>query len=94
MTEAPEDFSRDRLPTLDFVLWMIDGILFHSYYEKSMKSQLTVMQRSAMSENQRIAILSNKLRKKGPYRKENGGAKDVKSVMLYCPFRIGSEIEG
>ena len=35
-TEAPEDFPRDRLPTLDFVLWMVDGLLLHSYFEKAM----------------------------------------------------------
>ena len=34
-TDAPEDYPRDRLPTLDFVLWMVDGILFHTYYEKT-----------------------------------------------------------
>ena len=39
----------------------MDGILFHTYYKKSMKNQMTVMQRSAMSEHQRMAILSNKL---------------------------------
>ena len=57
-TEAPEEFPMKRLPTLDFVLWMVDGILRHSYYETSMKSQYTVMQ---MSEHQRMAILSNEL---------------------------------
>ena len=60
-TEAPEDFPNNRLPTLDFVLWLVDGILFHSYYEKTIKNQFTVMQRSAMSEHQRMAILSNEL---------------------------------
>ena len=40
---------------------MVDGILFHTYFEKAMKNQLTVMQRSAMSEHQRMAILSNEL---------------------------------
>ena len=60
-TEAPEEFPKNRLPTLDFLLWMVEGILRHSYYEKSMKSQYTVMQRSAMSEHQRMAILSNEL---------------------------------
>ena len=38
-TEAPEEFSRKRLPTLDFVIWMVNGILYHSYYEKPMKLQ-------------------------------------------------------
>ena len=27
-TEAPEDFPMNRLPTLDFVLWLVDRILF------------------------------------------------------------------
>jgi hypothetical protein len=26
-TEAPEEFERRRLPTLDFVIWMVDGII-------------------------------------------------------------------
>ena len=60
-TEAPEDFDRNRLPTLDFVLWMVDGILYHTYHEKPMKTQFTVKQRSAMSEHQKMSILSNEL---------------------------------
>ena len=48
-TEAPEDFPRKRLPTLDFMIWMKRGLLFHTYFEKSMKNQVTIMQRSAMS---------------------------------------------
>ena len=40
---------------------MIDGILYHSYYEKPKKNQFTVMQRSAMSEHQKMSILSNEL---------------------------------
>ena len=60
-TEAPEDFQNNRLPTLDFVIWMVGGLLYHTYYEKAMKNQLTVMQKSAMSENQKMAILSNEL---------------------------------
>ena len=60
-TEAPEDFEKKRLPTLDFMIWMIDGILYHTYFEKPMKTQFTVMQRSAMSEHQKMSILSNEL---------------------------------
>ena len=60
-TEAPEEFPKKRLPTLDFVLWLVDGIMRHSYFTKPMKTQFTVMQRSAMSEHQRMAILSNEL---------------------------------
>ena len=60
-TEAPEDFPMKRLPTLDFMLWMKRGLLYHTYFEKAMKNQVTIMQRSAMSEHQRMAILSNEL---------------------------------
>ena len=60
-TEAPEEFKRNRLPTLDFVIWMVDGIIYHSYFEKEMKSQFTIMQRTAMSEHQKMSILSNEL---------------------------------
>ena len=40
---------------------MVDGILYHTNYEKPMKTQFTVMQRSAMSEHQKMSILSNEL---------------------------------
>ena len=43
------------------MVWMKKGILYHTYFEKSMKNQVTIMQRSAMSEHQRMAILSNEL---------------------------------
>ena len=60
-TECPEDFQGNRLPTLDFVLWMVRGTLFHSYYEKSMRLQYTILQRSAMGQHQKMAILGNEL---------------------------------
>jgi hypothetical protein len=60
-TECPEDFPRCRLPTLDFVLWMRKGLLYHSYFEKEMRLQYTIMQRTAMSQQQKMAILGNEL---------------------------------
>ena len=60
-TEAPEEFPKNRLPTLDFVLWMHEGLLYHSYFEKAMKMQYTILQRTAMSEHQKMSILSNEL---------------------------------
>ena len=60
-TECPEEFEKNRLPTLDFMLWMVDGILYHSYFKKTMKSQFTIMQRTAMSEHQKLSILRNEL---------------------------------
>ena len=32
--EVPEDFENERLPTLDFSLWMENGIITHTYYQK------------------------------------------------------------
>ena len=60
-TEAPEDFPEAKLPTLDFKLWMIAGIILHSYFEKEIRTPYVIMKRSAMSEHQRISILSNEL---------------------------------
>ena len=54
-TEAPEDFPRNRLPTLDFVIWMVRGLLYHTYFEKAMKMQYTIMQRTAMSEHHKMS---------------------------------------
>jgi hypothetical protein len=60
--ETAEDFEDGRLPTLDFDMWVDEGgVIKHSYFEKPMKTQLVLMKRSAMSENQKIDILSNEL---------------------------------
>ena len=29
-TEAPEDFKESKLPTLDFKLWFVSGIILHT----------------------------------------------------------------
>ena len=60
-TEVAEDFGDGRLPTLDFTIEEIHGMMIHSYFEKSMKTPYQVMERSAMSEQQRYSILSNEL---------------------------------
>jgi hypothetical protein len=59
--ETSEDFKEKRLPSLDFYMWVEDGQIKHSYFEKPMKTQLVIMKRSAMSENQKMDILSNEL---------------------------------
>jgi hypothetical protein len=60
-TEVAEDFGDGRLPTLDFTIEEIHWMMIHSYFEKSMKTPYQVMERSAMSEQQRYSILSNEL---------------------------------
>ena len=46
---------------MDFYLWVVNGVLLWSYFEKSMRSQLVIMKRSAQGEQQKMDILSNEL---------------------------------
>ena len=50
-TEAPEDFPRCRLPTLDFLMWMIKGVDIPLLLQKTY-------------EHQKMAILNNELSEK------------------------------
>ena len=59
--ESHEDFENGRLATLDAELYMKNGRVHHSYYEKPMKTPLLLMQKSAMGEQQKHDILSNEL---------------------------------
>ena len=61
-TELQEDFPNGRLPTIDFRMWFEeDQEVKHTFFNKSMKTQLQLPKRSAMSEKQKISILSNDL---------------------------------
>ena len=60
----PEDFENERLPTLDFSLWMKDGLITHTYYQKEMKTPYVIMERSAMGIKQKMEILSNELNRR------------------------------
>ena len=40
-TESPEEFAQGRLPTLDFKLWLVNGIMYWSYFEKEMRTPLS-----------------------------------------------------
>ena len=49
-TEIVEEFDDKKLPTLDFKLWLEeDNELNHTFFEKSMKTQLVIPKRSAMA---------------------------------------------
>ena len=39
----------------------MNGLLNHSYFQKSVKTPLVIMEKSAMSHNQRYSILSNEM---------------------------------
>ena len=57
------DIPNNCLPTLGFKLWSTREIR-HSYCEKSMRSQVLTEKRSAQSENQKFAILTNELNRR------------------------------
>ena len=61
-TETQEEFNHERLPTLDFEVWMnAEGVVKHSYFQKPMKTPYVIMARSAMASHQKYQILSNEL---------------------------------
>ena len=55
-------FENNRLPTLDYELWMQENnTIAHSYYEKPMKTQIQLEKTSAMESRQKYCISSNEL---------------------------------
>ena len=59
--EIGEDFNDNSLPTLDTRLWMKDGQIRYSYYEKPMCNKQVVHNDSAMGENSKVASLGQEL---------------------------------
>ena len=62
--ELCSDFVDLKLPTLSFSLYMSDKGIEHTYYEKSMKNQILVMERSALSRQQIMRIMTNEVRRR------------------------------
>ena len=61
-TEVASEFENKKLPTLDMNLQMKDDFtITHTYFEKSMKSQILIEKESAMTQRQKFSILSNEL---------------------------------
>ena len=60
-TECQEDFKNEKLPTLDFQMWLEGNKISHTYFQKPTKTPYVIMARSAMSNQQKIQILSNEL---------------------------------
>ena len=59
--ETVYDFENRRLATLDFECEVIDNQISYSYFQKSMKTPLVIGASNAMSEHQKISILSNEV---------------------------------
>ena len=60
-TETAEDFASATLPTLDTQLWVHNDKVMYSYYEKPTSSKQVIARKSAMSENGKVASLSQDL---------------------------------
>ena len=60
--EVGSDFEDEKLPTLDFKLWMKeDKTVLHSYFEKPMKTQQLLEKSSAMGKQQKYCILAEEV---------------------------------
>ena len=59
--ETHEDFQDSTLPTLDTRIWMEERKVMYSYYEKPMSAKTVIMKNSALSENSKVASLSQDL---------------------------------
>ena len=59
--ELCEDFNDGKLPTLSFALFAGKNGLQHTYFEKAMRNQILVMERSAIGRQQIMSIMSNEL---------------------------------
>ena len=59
-SEIREDFQDGKIPTLDCKIWMMeDWSMNHTYFEKEMRNQMLIPERSAISSKQKMSILSN-----------------------------------
>ena len=59
--EIEDDFDDKKLPTLDIKIWYKGGKVLHEHFEKVMKTNLVLEQRSALNENTKMSSLSQKV---------------------------------
>ena len=62
--ELCTDFADSKLPTLSFSLYMTKTGIEHTYYEKPMKNQTLIVERSAIGRNQLMSIMTNEIRRR------------------------------
>ena len=55
--ELCDDFEEGKLPTFSFSVWQEEEGLKHTYYEKSMRNQTLLVERTSMSNNRYTASL-------------------------------------
>ena len=62
--ELAEEFDDNRLPTLSFAFWPEENEIAHSYFEKTMRNQVLMMERSSIGQQAKVNIMSNELRRR------------------------------
>ena len=59
--EIEDDFEEKKLPTLDVKIWYQENKVMHEHFEKEMKTNLVLEQRSALNENTKVSSLSHEV---------------------------------
>ena len=62
--ELVGDFDNRRMPTLSFSIWPGENRIMHTYFEKSMKNQVLMMERSSIGRQAMMSIMTNELRRR------------------------------
>ena len=59
--EHQEMFPENKLPTLDFKMWVEDNKIMYSFYQKEVANKAVINKLSALSENVKVASLTQNL---------------------------------
>ena len=90
--ELCKDFPNERLPTLSFSMWQDIGGLKHTYYEKEMKNQTLLLERTSLNRQSLYSILSNELRRRlETLDDELGQAETIEIIDTYIQQLVDSE---
>ena len=79
--EICKDFLGEKLLTLSFSIWPEFNGLKHTYFEKSMRNQVLLVERTAMSRQALYNVLSNELRRRMEVLDEEISEKDMLEVV-------------
>ena len=90
--ELCEDFEDLKLPTLSFSLFIGERGIEHTYFEKHMKNQTLLMERSSLSRQQKMSIMTNELRRRLEVIGENLPQKEKNGIVdQYTQQLLNSE---
>ena len=83
--EINEDFPNNRLPTLDMEIWIENSRIMYKFWEKPMAAKTVIHRESALSENSKIASLSQEVMRRMKNTSEDVSMKErVGVINQYC----------